>query len=526
MKLSLRIGIGVTVIILAVNLLAFRYIGQRTNALLEHGLRNVSRHLHHELVVVRGWVAHHGGVYIEKRPGVQANPFLDDDIAVTAGGDTLVLRNPAMITRELSTLSVNDGYRFTFHITSLDPLNPANAPREGEREALERIQGSDGEPSQEVTWVEDTPDGRRYRYLAPLMTEESCLRCHGGQGYEVGDVRGALSISIPMVEILDSRQNYFVLSVLVCLLASALIAGLVHFFIKRAVVRRVHQLESAAERIGHGDFETPVPVRGSDEIGGLGEALGRMQQELRHTTDRQIEAEKMFSLGQVAAGIAHDVRNPLFAVRNDLDYLRRRGARDDDEAEVYLEMEDGLARIDRIVAEVNDFARPHPPEFGRHSLGEVVDAVMLLLGKQLQKESVRIRREIPDDLPEIEMDRHRMEQVLVNLLGNALRAVGDRADGEVTLRARLEDELVIEVADNGCGIREEILGRIFDPFFTRSPNGTGLGLTIVKRVVLQHGGSVRVESEEGRFTVFTLRLPLHQPRRAEESHELPTADRR
>ena len=528
-SLSVRLGVGVTVIVLAINLLAFRHVGQRTHELLEEGMRDVSRHLYHEMVVVRGWVAYHGGVYVPKRPGVEDNPFLTDDVAITADGDSLVLRNPAMLTREIAELSSNEEFDVRFHITSLEPINPVNAPDAFEREALEEVHAAyaEGRELQEVARVVEGPQGRRYRYLAPLVADASCLECHGDQGYEVGDVRGALSVSIPMDDVDQAGTDFFWWSVLICLIASAVIATLVYRFIEGAVVRRVKSLEAAAARIGRGNFETPIPDGGGDEIGGLSRALDRMQQEIRDTTERQIESEKMVSLGEIAAGIAHDVRNPLFAVRSNLDYLRRRGIDDEEEAEVYDEMDEGLQRIGRIVSEVNDFARPHPPEFGRHDLREIFERVMLLAGKQMQRESVRVHVEVPGNLPSVEIDRHRLEQALLNLVTNAIRAVETTDDPEVVLRADIEDDhVVIEVADNGQGIREELLPRIFDPFFTRSRNGTGLGLTIVRRVVQQHQGTVQVHSEVGEGSVFTLRLPCRHTPEVTETHGLPAADRR
>ena len=529
-SLSVRLGVGVTVIVLAINLLAFRHLGQRTHALLQESLHEVSRHLYYEMVTVRGWVAYHGGVYVPKRPGVEDNPFLTDDLAITAVGDTLVLRNPAMITREIAEFGPDEEFDVDFRITSLDPINPANAPDAFERDALEealRAQRA-GEPLTEVSRVEDTGRGRRFRYLAPLYTEESCLECHGAQGYRVGDVRGALSVSIPMDDVDAARADFFWWSVLVCVLASAGIAAVVYRFIESTVVRRVASLDRTAARIGRGDFTTPVRTEGDDEIGRLGQTLDRMRDEIRVATEQQIETGKMISLGEIAAGIAHDVRNPLFAVRSNLDYLRRQGPRAEDEGEVFDEMDEGLQRIGRIVREVNDFARPHPPEFGDVRLREVFDRVLLLVGKHVERAHVEIVVACPDDQPEVVIDRHRIEQVLLNLLTNAIRAVEEVPAPRVTLSGHVDDEeIVIEVADNGHGIGEEQLPRIFDPFFTRSRNGTGLGLTIVKRVVLQHGGRVQVHTEVGAGTTFTLRMPRERETPdVETSDGLPAARRR
>ncbi len=510
----MRIGLGVTIIVLVVNLFVFREMGRHTNALIEQELLDLSRALHREIVLIRAWVAHSGGVYIPKTQGVESNPFLKDALAVTSAGDTLVLRNPAMITRDLASMSQSRGLRFTFHVTSLNPLNPRNRADDFEAEALHRIERSrqEGRPLDEVSAVVEGPDAPSFRYLAPLITEKDCLRCHGAQGYSVGDIRGGLSISIPMDTVIAAQRHNKLMSILAYLAVSGLIAALVHLFVRATVVGPVRRLQADATRIGNGDYGTAVSITGKAEVEDLARALDGMRQRIHDGMERQIESEKLFALGQLAAGIAHDIRNPLFAVRNNLDFLQRRGDPAAPEQEVYSEMEDGLQRIDRIVSEVNDFAQPREPEFGTHPLRELIDSAMVLLRKQLQQDAVELTVEVEDDLPPVEMDRHRMEQVLINLVSNAAEATRQVELGHIHITAgRRDGGVELKVEDNGPGIRPEILSRIFDPFFTRSPQGTGLGLTIVKRIVLQHHGTVEVESRPGEGAVFTVWLPLHQP---------------
>lgn len=519
MRLTAKIMIGVSLIIVLVNVAVFYLIGWRYEHELREALTETARGYYKLVVVMRAWVAQHSGVFVRKQPGVKANPFLEKPSLYINGGDTLFLRNPAMVTRELSQLSANMGQRFRFHITSLHPVNPENVPDEFEREALQKI--TNGEREQltrygEFTRVESIDGKRHFRYFAPLYTEESCLSCHGQQGYKVGEVRGGISIILPTDQVELARTQNYTLLILGCILASVAISLLVYYVVRGTVIKPVRTLEQAAERIGKGDYETAIPEQAEDEIGDLGNAMAKMQQAIRESISRQIETEKMFTLGQLSAGIAHEIRNPLFAIRNDLDYLKRTFVANEQHLEIYSEMEDGLQRISHTVNAVLDYARPHSSEFGRYHIHEVIRRCMTLLGKQMQQEKTRIAVNIDDELPAIDMDIHRMEQVFVNLLTNALHATRDR-NGEILVSAkRCREGVEIVVSDNGCGIKKSDLQRIFDPFFTRSPNGTGLGLTIVRKIIAEHHGAIKVKSEEGMGAAFIIHLPItqkewHQP---------------
>jgi signal transduction histidine kinase len=238
----------------------------------------------------------------------------------------------------------------------------------------------------------------------------------------------------------------------------------------------------------------------------------RMQSALVKRVREQVQTEKMVALGQLSAGIAHEIRNPLFALRNDLDFLQRRANGDAQQEEVHRSMDEGLSRIGDLVNAVLDYSRPHRPEFGRHTVEEVLARCTAMTGKQLAKQHVTLEVQLEADMPPIEMDIHALEQVFVNLLTNAMNARRG-PEGHVHITARtLPDAVEVEIADDGVGIEQDDVSRIFDPFFTRSSGGTGLGLTIVHRIVDQHHGTIEVQSERGRGTTFTLHLPRVQPK--------------
>jgi two-component system, NtrC family, sensor kinase len=514
MRLSTKIILGASVIIVLVNLAVLPLIGWRYEAQLREGLTETARSYYKLIVIVRGWVSDHQGVFVQPLPGVEPNPYLATPVLTTIAGDTLVWRNPALVTRELSELSRAMGNRVQFRVTSLDPVNPGNAPDGFEERALQAIASGHRRGLTrfgEVTGFEQIEGARQFRYFAPLYARESCASCHDPGGYEVGDVRGGISIIMPADHLAAATTQSYLYALLLALLASGAVSLSILLLVRRLVITPLRRLEDAADEIGRGNYETALLDHPDDEVGDVGRAMAKMQDAIRRSVSRQVETEKMSALGHLSAGIAHEIRNPLFAIRNDLDYLQRLYSGDEQQGEVYRDMAEGLHRIGRTVSAVLEYARPHPPEHGSHTFEAVLGRCMTLLRKQLETERIRVTVELDPDLPPVEMDPHQMEQVFVNLLTNAMRA-RDAGSGRIRITGRRVNGAVeVRVDDDGRGIEGSDLRRIFDPFFTRSPDGTGLGLTIVRRIIEQHHGSVVVESEPGQGSTFILRLPVRQP---------------
>lgn len=202
------------------------------------------RSLFRELVLARRWAAGYGGVYVRKGPGVESNPWLVNPDLEAADGSMLTLRNPSLMTKEISALAARDE-GFHFHITSLRPLNPGNAPDAFERAALERFEAGEREYWDTV----DGPGGREFRYMGALMTEESCLQCHAVQGYQAGQVRGGISVSFSAEDARRKRSGIALAMGLSGALVLLATLGLVFGFVtrlRRKLDKTRAELEKAA----------------------------------------------------------------------------------------------------------------------------------------------------------------------------------------------------------------------------------------------------------------------------------------
>ena len=230
----------------------------------------------------------------------------------------------------------------------------------------------------------------------------------------------------------------------------------------------------------------------------------------RKTLEQQVrDAERLASIGQLAAGVAHEINNPLGGILNCL-YNIRKGTLSPGRAEEYTHfMEDGLRRVQKIVRQLLDFSQQHKPELRSTDVNTLVDRVLVLTNHTITGKQLTLYRECEHGLPPMMVDPHMIEQVLMNLILNAVQATQE--GGTITIRTRQHDEVCeIDVEDTGCGIPPEVRSNIFDPFFTtkRTGEGTGLGLSVSLGIVERHGGEMLVESEIDKGTKFTVRLPF------------------
>lgn len=259
----------------------------------------------------------------------------------------------------------------------------------------------------------------------------------------------------------------------------------------------------------------PVQVRGGAEVEDLEESLNSLAARVTDVVQRLQAAEReslrndqLAALGQLAAGLAHELRNPLTSIRTLVEAARTGGPQSELDARDLEVIDEELTRLDSTLQTFLDFARPPKLERRPVDLRDVVRRTVVLVNPRAERQSVQIDVSLPKDPLIVDADPEQLRQVLLNLLLNALDAL--RTDGRIEVIASanmLTQEAVIEVADNGPGIPEAIRETLFDPFVSSKSSGTGLGLTICRRIIENHGGAITAGNRPTGGAVFSLRLP-------------------
>ncbi|MFC1591926.1 diguanylate cyclase [Thermodesulfobacteriota bacterium] len=242
--------ISITLVILLVFSGIFLGMSLRTRRLIFEENLNRGRALFASIVLTRKWNAGYGGVYVEKKEGVASNPYLDKPDITTIHGKVYTKRNPSLMTREISEYAEKEG-AFSFHLTSLRPLNPDNSPDAFERRALQEFE--QGKPEIFCLVKKDTT--KLFRYMAPLVTEVACLQCHSAQGYRAGDIRGGISVAFDVAQVQQKLRANMILIVVSGLSTTALMLGLFYFLTLR-LIKDIRAAREQLERISVTDMLT------------------------------------------------------------------------------------------------------------------------------------------------------------------------------------------------------------------------------------------------------------------------------
>ena len=409
---------------------------------------------------------------------------------------------------------------------------------------LEQISGN------EKARIFSTADGKRLLgSMEVIRNEPSChtATCH--QHTKDQSVLGVLDIVYSLDEIDRSmRQNVIIIAVLsLGFVTIALLS--INFFVRRLIYVPLRDLESGAKRLSSGNLEQPIPVRSEDEFGELAASFNAMtaalrnsRQELREwgrTLEEKVESrtrelriaeaeaargEKLASVGLLAAGIAHELNNPLTGILTFSHLLRKKmpdGSPDAEDLDLVIRE---TKRCAVIIRRLLDFAREKAPEKKFCDFNQIVEDTVRIIQRPAHLRDIEITMDLDRDLPPVWVDADQMKQVIMNMLVNAQHAIEEK--GSIAIRSRRVPEagstgpdarpvpmIELSIIDTGCGIPEQNLKRIFDPFFTSKElgKGTGLGLSVSHGIVSAHGGSIKVESTVGEGSTFRVYLPVDRP---------------
>ena len=298
-------------------------------------------------------------------------------------------------------------------------------------------------------------------------------------------------------------------------LAALVLALLLAAFVARVVARPAQVLAEASAKLALGDFAAPLPHASSDEIGRLARAFGEMRSaiaereaRLRSAQAEMIHREKLAAMGRLVAQLSHEINNPIYNIQNCLEALARRGDPHDPNREFLELAQEELARMAALTRQLLDQSRPLPNAATALDLNQVVRRVLALSAEELAGRGIEIRLALARDLPRVVAHPDAIQQVLANLVKNAMDAMP--AAGVLEIRSRATDDAVeVSVRDTGGGIAEEHLPHIFDAFYTTKPGirGIGLGLFVSEGIVRGHRGRLSVDSTPGEGSCFVIQLP-------------------
>lgn len=237
------------------------------------------------------------------------------------------------------------------------------------------------------------------------------------------------------------------------------------------------------------------------------EELGQVYRKLQASFEQLKRADRLSAIGELAASLAHEIRNPLASIEGAVDILEKSSGAEENRHEFLHIIKKESRRLNRLLTNLLDFGRLRPPRVRLVEVHKVVQSVVSLAAHTGQQSRIRLETDIPDGLPMIEVDTEQLQQVILNLTLNAIQAMP--GGGKIVLSARQQGaEVAIRIVDQGNGIGEQDVEKIFDPFYTTKRAGTGLGLSVAHQIVTQHGGVIRVRRNPDRGMTFTVLLPL------------------
>lgn len=530
-SLSHKFMIGTTIVVTLIMVVTYYFITKKHEDIIIRQIHNQARSLFKQLILTRRWFAEHGGFYVPA-DATSDSTMLTASEKADGKVNLNTQNNPATFIKELSRYAEEEGL-YWFRTTSLKLMNPDNRPDEFERTALIEFEKGG---LKESSRIEQIGSKSFYRYIAPLYIEPPCLDCHTRQGYKTGDVRGALSIAIPMdfsYSILRTERGGMVLTGITTILSLMLI---LYIMMRKLVISPLSQISTSIREFSERGSLDVSTVRTGDELEDLSMSFATMSRSLKEyhshledmvhaaTKDLENANERLVALNRMksdfVAKVSHELRTPLTSIQGAMDYLSARFSAkistDQDMNEIMSFITVIKKNAGRLVRMVNDTLDLERIESGALDMHFSQIAILNLINEVITTfQSITNEKKISFRViasPEtvVLADEDRIRQVMINLISNSITASPPESEIEITV-SESEREVRTSVADRGRGIPAEERDRVFDKFYTRgSKDGSGLGLAICKGIVEAHEGRIWIEERSdgtGCAFIFTLPIP-------------------
>ncbi|TAL17619.1 sensor histidine kinase [bacterium] len=359
-------------------------------------------------------------------------------------------------------------------------------------------------------------DHRSMCRVEVMKNEPQCHRCHGKDTEIIGVLEVCLSMAAMDAQI-ERNARFMVISTLLTILVVSLCISL----LTTAMVNRpISSLMSVMRKAQSGKLADRVELRSNDELGKLSESFNEMLSRLeiaenemkRLHAEQMSRAERLASIGEMAASVAHEIKNPLAGLSGATQVLAGTFKEDDPRNEVLREMLKLTGRLDKTINDLLNFARVKPPEFGLVNPNDIIEEVLFFAGRDSRETPCEFVRKLDPRMMEIPLDSNQIQQVFLNLVINARQA--SKPHGKITVSSNVTPKgplpdvvphgeyVEVSISDEGSGISPEVVAEMFKPFYTTKVQGTGLGLSISRNIIESHGGIMGVVSKEGEGTTF------------------------
>lgn len=348
-----------------------------------------------------------------------------------------------------------------------------------------------------------------YSMLVPIPNEKPCQRCHGSDH----KIRGVLDVEVSTMKTASRIRTLRIRTTIFSVLTLLALGFALTIATSLLVTKPVESMIKTMKKVQDGDLSVRVDEQRGDEIGRLAisfnsmvEELQRAHEEIRRCHIEEMQrVERMATLGELAAAIAHEIKNPLAGISGAIQVIAEELKEDDSKKEIVTDILSEIERLDKTVRDLLTFAKPVSPKMIPLDISSVIERSINLIRLKAEKQNVKVHFRPSEVI--IRADPEQLTQVFLNIMINAIHSMPEGGE----LRAELHkdaDQLVVKISDTGFGIPPDRIKDVFKPFYTTKHTGTGLGLSISKNIVEAHGGTLDVESQLGVGTTFIVKMPL------------------
>lgn len=362
------------------------------------------------------------------------------------------------------------------------------------------------------------PHGDVLAMVKPIYNEAACHACHGSKARVIGVLNINYSLNRTKMQMIAASRIFVISSVAITLFLAVTISLILFKFVKKPLDNMVDTMLEVEK----GNFAVRIAYNGKDEIGRLIKNFNTMvdrldvaHEELEQLHFQQLErADRLASIGEMAAGIAHEIKNPLAGIAAAVTIIKDDMPPDDPRGTILGEVNDQVKRLDKTVNDLLFFGKPSTPELTCVDINSILITTLKFASQHRGVSNIEKRIQLEPDLPPVYADEKQMQQIFLNIVLNAYQSMTSGGVLGITSSLITQDDakyVRVDISDTGSGIPAQILEKIFTPFYTTKAQGTGLGLPICSKLVKLHKGKISITSDNASGTVFTVDLPAYYP---------------